>query len=161
MSSAEKFPCRIMGLGKAIITSTLDIMSTSKTNETHSPVLAWKKTRMTISILSLVLGLYVYQQADQVTTLGRLAAAFSGKEVGSTGMLLSLCLLVAGGMGIFTHIKQWKPGILISGILCSLGALLSLDVGIYQDLYVWNTLAFIFSAVFLIGFFRKSKDASA
>lgn len=136
-------------------------MSTSETNETYSPVLAWKKTRMTISILSLVLGLYVYQQADQVATLGRLAAAFSEKEVGSTGMALSLCLLVAGGMGIFTHIKQWKPGILISGILCSLGALLSLDVGIYQDLYVWNTLAFIFSAVFLIGFFRKSKNTSA
>lgn len=117
--------------------------------------LPYMKTRITIAILCIILGVYVYQQGGVVTQLENVAKVFvEHADAGSNGRALSLCLLGAGGLGIYTQIKQWKQGMLISGILCGAGTLFSLNVGIYEDLYIWNTVSAIFSAVLLILFFK-------
>lgn len=117
--------------------------------------LPYMKTRIIIAILCIILGVYVYQQGGVVTQLENVAKVFvEHADVGSNGRALSLCLLGAGGLGIYTQIKQWKQGMLISGILCGAGTLFSLNVGIYEDLYIWNTVSAIFSAILLILFFK-------
>lgn len=106
-----------------------------------------KTTRMIVGIISMVLFLIVSFQSCAVGIGNTLME--NGETSGSSGILLSFCLLIAGI--IATAARKSKGGTITALCFYVLGGLFGLvNVGIFADLKIWSTMSFIFAAVLLI-----------
>ena len=114
-----------------------------------------RTTRFVLSLVSLVLALYLIDQADTISALSDLANAFGGHVDTATGGFLGLCHLASGIVGICAYVKR-HPGCLIaSAVILVVGVLFSLDVGAYRDLYLFDLITAGFAAVYWIAIFKR------
>lgn len=109
-----------------------------------------KAVKLVIGILSIVLSLFVLFQSC-AAGIGN-AMAENGDTSGSSGLLLAICLLAGGIVGIVG--RKSKGGTIATTIIYAIGGILGIsNVGTFQDLLVWAVLSFIFAVVFLVSVF--------
>jgi len=106
-----------------------------------------KTARTIIGIISIVLFLIIILQSCAAGIGNTLSG--NGEVSGSAGLLLSLCMLIAGIVGIVT--RKSRGGAITAGCFYAVGGLLGIaNAGSFGDLKVWSVLSFIFAAVFII-----------
>lgn len=113
-----------------------------------------KTARLVIGIISIVLFCLISMQSC-AAGIGN-AIEGNGEVSGSAGLILSLCMLVAGIVGICC--RKIKVGTIVAGCFYAFGGLVGIaNVGSYADLQIWSMLSFVFSAVFIIGAIRQKE----
>ncbi|SRR5690554_421295 len=112
-----------------------------------------RTSRLIIGIISIVLfGLIIFQSC----AVGAANALEGNEEVsGSAGLLLAICMLIAGIVGIVTRNKG-KGGPITAGIFYLVGGLLGItNVGSFADLQIWSILSILFAGVYIVGAIRQ------
>ena len=105
-----------------------------------------KTARTVIGIISMVLFVIITFQSC-AAGIGN-ALADNGGTSGSSGMFLSICMLVAGIIGVAA--RRSKGGAITAGCFYAVGGLVGItNVGIFKDLVIWSVLCFIFAIVFI------------
>jgi hypothetical protein len=114
-----------------------------------------KTARTVIGIISMVLFVIITFQSC-AAGIGN-ALADNGGTSGSSGMFLSLCMLVAGIVGVAA--RKSKGGAITAGCFYAVGGIVGIsNVGIFADLIIWSVLSFIFAVVFIAsGIMQKGK----
>lgn len=113
-----------------------------------------KTARLIIGIISIVLFCVITMQSC-AAGLGN-AIEGNGEVSGSAGLILALCMLVAGIVGVCC--RKMKAGTIVAGCFYAFGGLIGIvNVGSYGDLQIWSVLSFIFAAVFIIGAIRQKE----
>ena len=107
-----------------------------------------KTAKLVIGILSIVLFVLVGMQSC-VAGLGN-TMSNNGEMGGTAGLLVAICLLVAGIVAICTR-KGGKGGLAAAGFYLVGGVVGLLGAGSYGDLYVWSVLSIAFGVVCLVG----------
>lgn len=114
-----------------------------------------KTSRLVIGIVSIVLFLLVGMQSC-AAGMGN-ALQDNGEVSGTAGLLLAICMLVAGIVGIAT--RKGGKGPIVAGCFYLVGGLLGFaNAGSYSDLKIWSALCFIFAVVFILGSLIKKKE---
>ncbi|MBV4423660.1 hypothetical protein [Clostridium tyrobutyricum] len=107
-----------------------------------------------VGIISIVLFIFVTFQSC-AAGLGN--ALNNSKEVsGSAGMILAVCMLIAGIVAI---ISKTNKGMTITSIVFYLiGFIIGIvNVGTFSDLKVWSILNLIFAVLFIIDIIRRKE----
>lgn len=113
-----------------------------------------KTAKLVIGIISIVLSILILFQSC-VAGLGN-AMASNGEVSGSAGLILALCMLISGIVGIAA--RSSKGGAIAAGIFYAFGGLIGAsNVGTYKDLAIWSVLSFIFAVVFILSAFVGQK----
>lgn len=113
-----------------------------------------KTTRLVMGIISIILFCLIAMQSC-AAGLGN-AIEGNGEVSGSAGLILALCMLVAGIVGICC--RKIKSGTIVAGCFYAFGGLIGIaNVGSYADLQIWSILSFIFAAVFIVGAIRQKE----
>lgn len=106
-----------------------------------------KVSRLVIGIISIVLFLLIAFQSCAAGISNTLED--NGEVSGTAGLMLALCMLIAGIVGICC--RKLKIGTFVAGGFYAVGGLLGIaNVGSYSDLKIWSVLSFIFAAVFIV-----------
>ncbi|RDY22895.1 hypothetical protein CHF27_011285 [Romboutsia maritimum] len=107
-----------------------------------------------IGIMSIVLFLIVSFQS-MIAGLGNAISA-NGEASGSAGIMLAICMLIAG---ILTLVSKNSKGILITAIVFYvIGGITGLaNVGSYADLQIWSILNLIFAALLIFSIVKNKK----
>lgn len=110
-----------------------------------------------IGILSIVLSVFVIFQS-MIAGLGN-ALSNNGEVSGTAGIILAICMLVAG---ILTLVSKNSRGVLITAIVFYiLGGITGLaNVGPYADLQVWSILNLIFGGLLIFKMVKNKKISS-
>lgn len=117
-----------------------------------------KTTKLTIGILSIILSVFITFQSS-IAGLGN-ALADNGEFSGSAGVILAVCYLVAGIIGIVA--RNGGGGGYVGGAFYLFGALLALpNAGSYADLVVWGWLAVIFGLAFIFTTYKQGNRGGA
>lgn len=107
-----------------------------------------KASRLTLGIISIVLFVIVSMQSCAVGVANTMLE--TGEFSGTAGTLLSICLLVAGIVGICVR-KSLGAGPFVAGGFYVAGALFAfLMAGSYTDLYIWAFLSLAFGLTFIL-----------
>ena len=107
-----------------------------------------KTTKLIIGIISIILFAFITFQSCMVG-IGN-AILDNGESSGSSGLFLSLCMLIAGIVGICT--RNGKNGGYVSGGFYIFGGLIGISSsGAFKDLRLWAIVCFIFASVFIFG----------
>ncbi|MBV4429442.1 hypothetical protein [Clostridium tyrobutyricum] len=107
-----------------------------------------------VGIISIVLFIFITFQSC-AAGLGN--ALNNSKEVsGSAGMILAVCMLIAGIVAI---ISKTNKGMTITSIVFYLiGFIIGIvNVGTFSDLKVWSILNLIFAVLFIIDIIRRKE----
>lgn len=107
-----------------------------------------KTARLIIGIISIVLFCIILFQSLMVGLGNTLAG--NGEVSGSAGVIVAICMLVAGIVGIAAR-KGIAGGFVSAGFYAFGGIIGIANYGSYSDLMIWSVLSFIFAAVFIAG----------
>lgn len=111
-----------------------------------------RTAKLIIGIISIVLSLFVLFQSCAAGAYNALSS--NGETSGSAGLVVAICLLIAGIVGLATRNSFGRGGGITTGVFYLVGALIgSVSAGSYADLTIWAVVAFIFGAVYLIDAF--------
>lgn len=111
-----------------------------------------KTSRLVIGIISIILFVIVSFQSCAAGISNSLAN--NGSNSGSAGLFLSICLLIAGIVGIAA--RKSKDGAITSGCFYLVGGLLAFgESKTFPDLAIWSLISFSFAAVFIIGALKQ------
>lgn len=118
-----------------------------------------KIAKLVIGIISIILFALVIFQSCAAGLSNTLS---ENEEVGgSAGVILAICLLIAGIIGIATRNSSSKGAAITVGCFYGIGGLLGLLMaGSYTDLYIWSAISIAFGLVFIISIFTQKKDNS-
>lgn len=115
-----------------------------------------KTSKLVIGILSIVLSVFVLFQSCAAGVANSLSE--NGESSGSAGLLVAICMLVAGIVGIATRNGKSGGAFTAGGFYVVAGLLgVSMSGTLYKDLLVWGIICFIFAAVFIIGTILSNK----
>lgn len=115
----------------------------------------FRTCRLVIGILSIVLFLVISLQSCMAGVANTIEG--SGRVSGTAGMILALCWLVAGIVGIAG--RKHIPAVATASGFYFFGALMGMvDVGIYQDLIVWSALSLAFAMILLLAILLRKKE---
>lgn len=118
----------------------------------------WSTGRLVIGIISCVLPIMILFQSCAVGLANTLTE--NGSTSGSQGVVMALCMLVAGIVGICTRNSRTKTGPVISTVFYLFGAVLTFGGGdTYGDLPIWGGVCACFGIVFLIAAIKTKKEA--
>lgn len=112
-----------------------------------------KTAKLVIGIISIILSLLVLFQSCVAGIAN--SVNNNGEAGGSAGILLAICLLVAGIVAIATRNSSGNGGFVAAGFYIVGGIIAFLLAGGYGDLYIWSVLSIIFGATFVIGETKK------
>ncbi|HJG28650.1 hypothetical protein [Gemmiger formicilis] len=107
-----------------------------------------KTAKLVVGILSIVLFVLVGMQSC-VAGLGN-TVSNNGEVGGSAGLLLAVCLLVAGIVAICTR-NGGKGGYVSAGFYIVGGLIGLLCAGSYADLNIWSGLSIFFGILCIVG----------
>lgn len=109
-----------------------------------------KTTKLVLGIISIVLSVFVLFQSCAAGVANSLSE--NGETSGSAGLLLAICFLVAGIVGIATRNGK-SGGAYTAGGFYIVGALLGFaNAGtLYKDLIIWSVIGLAFGIVFIVG----------
>lgn len=107
-----------------------------------------KTAKLIIGIISIVLFIVVMFQSCAAGVANTLSE--NGEISGSAGIVLAVCMLIAGLVGMAT--RNSKGGGITAGIFYAAGGLIGIaNAGSYKDLIIWSVLCFIFAVIFIVG----------
>ncbi len=113
-----------------------------------------KTAKLVIGIISLVLFVIIALQSCAAGVSNALEE--NGELSGSAGLILGICMVIAGIVGIATR-NGGKGGAYTAAGFYAAGGLLGIfNAGSYSDLYIWSGISIIFALVFFIGTKRSS-----
>ncbi|AXY24779.1 hypothetical protein CL176_01410 [Suicoccus acidiformans] len=113
-----------------------------------------RTTKLVIGIISIILAVFIMFQSS-IAGLGN-TLMDNGEISGSAGMLLAICYLVSGILGIVGRTGGMAGH--VAGVFYIVGGILALpNAGTYSDLIVWGWLGIIFGIVFIIGTRKQNK----
>lgn len=108
-----------------------------------------KTPRLIIGIISILLFVIVTFQSCAAGLANSLGG--TGEIGGSAGLVLAICLLVSGIIGIVTRNSPKKSGPVTSAVLCIVGALIGFaGSGSYRDLVIWSIVTLVFAVVYIV-----------
>ena len=115
--------------------------------------------RLVAGIITIVLSVIVTFQSCAAGVSNALEE--NGEAGGSAGVLLAVCFLVAGIVGIVTRKSTGAGGTFTSGGFYIAGGLVGLMcAGSYSDLVIWGVLSIVFGIIFVIaGILTKKNNA--
>ncbi|MDR1699719.1 MAG: hypothetical protein LBR68_00825 [Lachnoclostridium sp.] len=116
-----------------------------------------KTAKLVLGIISMVLFIVITMQSCAVGIVNTVEG--TGEVSGTAGMMLAICMLVAGIVGVATRNKG-KGGSFTAGGFYLVGAIIAAaNAGTYGDLTVWTVISAIFGIVFILGtILAKPKD---
>lgn len=125
-----------------------------------------EKTKQPLSTFRLVAGIITIVLSVLVT-FQSCAAGLSnaleenGESGGSAGVLLAVCFLVAGIVGIVTRKSTGTGGAFTSAGFYIVGGLIGLIcAGSYADLVIWGVISVAFGVIFIIaGVLTKKRNS--
>ncbi len=108
-----------------------------------------KTTKLIIGIISVVLfGIILFQSC--VVGIGDALLEEEEELGGSAGIILAICMLIAGIIGIAA--RKSLGGSITAGVFYLVGGLIGIaNVGSYSDLKIWSIISFIFAFIFIVG----------
>ena len=130
-------------------------------NPTNPPAPKKSVGRLVIGIIAIVLSVVSLMQSCAVAGLGAMIGTEDGG--GMIGIVLALCLLVAGIVDIATRNASGKAPAVVSIAFYAFGALIGFAMATgYSDLKIWAGVCLLFAAldvVFLVLKLRSAKQA--
>ena len=107
-----------------------------------------KTAKLIIGILTIVLSGIIFFQSCAV---GIGSALEESEEVsGPAGMIVAICMLVAGILSIAT--RNGKAGGFVAGGFYLIGGIVGIaNVGSFADLKIWSVLSLILAAILILG----------
>ena len=77
-------------------------------------------------------------------------------------MIVAMCLIIGGIVGIATRNAAGKGGSIASAICYIFGAIIGFSgAGSYADLYIWSGLCVIFGVMYIIAAVKSGKNPRA
>lgn len=117
-----------------------------------------KTAKLVTGIISIVLCGIVMLQSCAAGVANTLEA--NGEVGGSAGLLVSVCLLIAGIVTIATRKSIGKGGSIAATIFYALGALFGFTgAGSYSDLNFWSGLCVAFAIMHIVSVVKSGKAA--
>ena len=115
-----------------------------------------KVAKLVSGILSIVLALLVMFQS---CAAGISNALKENGEIGGTGgLLVAICLIVAGIVGMATRNGEGKGASIVTAVFYGLGALVGYATAeSYADLNIWATVCLIFAVIYIIAAIKAKK----
>ena len=115
-----------------------------------------KVAKLVSGILSIVLALLVMFQS---CAAGISNALEENGEIGGTGgLLVAICLIVAGIVGMATRNSDGKGASIVTAVFYGLGALVGYATAeSYADLNIWATVCLIFAVIYIIAAIKAKK----
>lgn len=115
-----------------------------------------KVAKLVSGILSIVLALLVMFQS---CAAGISNALEENGEIGGTGgLLVAICLIVAGIVGMATRNGEGKGASIVTAVFYGLGALVGYATAeSYADLNIWATVCLIFAVIYIIAAIKAKK----
>ena len=114
-----------------------------------------KTAELVIGIISIVLFLLIAFQSC-AAGIGN-AIEDNGETSGSAGIIVAVCMLVAGIVAIAT--RKGIAGGFVSGGFYAFGGIIGItNYGSYSDLLIWSIVSFIFAAVCIVGSILTKRD---
>ncbi|MGN0988996.1 MAG: hypothetical protein ACI4N6_01650 [Eubacteriales bacterium] len=114
-----------------------------------------KTAKLVIGIISIVLFLLIAFQSC-AAGIGN-AIEDNGETSGSAGIIVAVCMLVAGIVAIAT--RKGIAGGFVSGGFYAFGGIIGItNYGSYSDLLIWSIVSFIFAAVCIVGSILTKRD---
>lgn len=108
-----------------------------------------KTAKIVIGIISIVLFIVVMFQSCAAGLYNSLVD--SSDVSGAAGVILAICMLIAGIISIATR-NGGKGGPIVAGIFYLFGGIMGIaNYGIFADLMIWSIVCFIFAAVDILG----------
>jgi hypothetical protein len=112
-----------------------------------------KTAKLVIGIISIVLAFVTGFQACAAGVGDALEGSGTG---GAAGIIMTLCLIIAGIVGICT--RESRGGGIAAGVIYLIGALVGFTMhGIFTDLMIWSALALVFGIIFIAGSWKMPK----
>ena len=116
-----------------------------------------KVAKLVSGIVSIVLFALVIFQSCAAGLSN--AMAENGEAGGSAGLILAVCLLIAGIVGLATRNADGKGGSITSAAFYILGAIVGFaGAGSYTDLIVWSVISVVFALIYLVSVFLPKKS---
>ena len=116
-----------------------------------------KTAKLVTGIISIVLCAFVMLQSCAAGVANTLEA--NGEVGGSAGLLVSVCLLVAGIVAIATRKSAGKGGSVAATIFYALGAVVGFTgAGSYADLNVWSVVCIAFGILHIVSIIRSKSE---
>lgn len=127
-------------------------------NSAHA---VWSVGRLVFGILAIVLFVLVALQSCAAGVSNALEE--SDSISGSSGLFLSIFMLVGGIVGVATRKSIKRGGCIASGILFLIGALLGATSwnSDYGDLKIWVVVSLIFAAFYIVCAIKQKKANKA
>lgn len=117
-----------------------------------------KVAKLVSGILSIVLALLVMFQSC-AAGIGN-ALEGNGEVGGTGGLLVAICLIVAGIVGMATRNGEGKGASIVTAVIYGLGALVGyVTAASYADLNIWATVCLIFAVIYVIAAIKAKKPA--
>ena len=118
----------------------------------------WSTGRLVFGIFAIVLFVLIAFQSC-AAGLGN-ALEENNSMSGSSGLFLSVFMLVGGITGIATRKSLKRGGPIAAGILFIIGALLGATSwnSDYSDLKIWTIISLLFSAFYIVCAIKTKKD---
>ncbi len=114
-----------------------------------------KTAKLVIGIISIVLFLLIAFQSC-AAGIGN-AIEDNGETSGSAGIIVAVCMLVAGIVAIAT--RKGIAGGFVSGGFYAFGGIIGItNYGSYSDLLIWSIVSFIFATVCIVGSILTKRD---
>ncbi len=108
-----------------------------------------KTAKLVIGVVSMVLFVIIAMQSCAAGISNSLEG--SGEVSGTAGLLLGICMLIAGIVGTATR-KGKRGGAFTAGGFYLAGGILGFaNAGSYSDLYIWSVISVVFGLFFIIG----------
>lgn len=105
--------------------------------------------RLVAGIITIILSVLVTFQSCAAGLSNALEE--NGEIGGSAGVLLAVCFLIAGIVGIVTRKSIKMGGAMTSAGFYIFGGLIGfVNAGSYKDLTIWSTLSVIFGILFVV-----------
>ena len=118
-----------------------------------------KTAKLVTGIISIVLCGIVMLQSCAAGVANTLEA--NGEVGGSAGLLVSVCLLIAGIVAIATRKSTGKGGSVAATIFYVLGAVVGFaGAGSYADLNVWSIVCIAFGILHIASIVRSKPENS-
>lgn len=108
-----------------------------------------RTAKLVIGIVSMVLFAIITLQSCAAGISNSLEG--SGEVSGSAGLILGICMLIAGIVGVATRNGKRGGAFAAGGFYLAGGLLGFVNAGSYGDLYIWSVLSMIFGLFFIIG----------
>lgn len=115
-----------------------------------------KVAKLVSGILSIVLALLVMFQSCAAGISNSLEE--NGEIGGTGGLLVAICLIVAGIVGMATRNGEGKGASIVTAVFYGLGALVGYATAeSYADLNIWATVCLIFAVIYIIAAIKAKK----